>query len=92
MVVPKECAVLCLVTQSLCDPWAVACQAPISMGFSRQEYWSELSRPPPGNLPNPGIKPRSPKLQADSLPSLFPGGSVSKESARNTRDPGSIPT
>ena len=36
--------------------WAVACQAPLSMGFSRQEYWSGLSRPPPGDLPNPGIK------------------------------------
>ena len=42
-------------------------------GFSRQEYWSELPGPPPGNLPNPGIKPRSPTLQADSLPSEPPG-------------------
>ena len=37
--------------------WTVACQAPLSMGFSGQEYWSGLSCPPPGNLPNPGIKP-----------------------------------
>ena len=49
-------------------PWTVACQAPLSMGFSRQEYWGALPCPPPGNLPNPGIEPRSPTLQADSLP------------------------
>ena len=45
--------------------WTVACQAPLSMGFSRQECWSELLCPPPGDLPNPGIKPtslRSPTL------------------------------
>ena len=39
--------------------WTVACQAPLSMGFSRQEYWSGLPRPPPGDLPDPGIKPAS---------------------------------
>ena len=39
--------------------WTVACQAPLSMGFSRQEYWSELPCPPPGYLPNPGIEPGS---------------------------------
>ena len=43
------------------------------MGFSRQEYWSGLPCPPPGDLPNPGIEPRSPALQADSLPSEPPG-------------------
>ena len=48
-------------------PWAVAHQAPLSMGFSRQEYWSGLPGPPPGDLPNPGIEPGSPALQADSL-------------------------
>ena len=42
-------------------------------GFSRHEYWSGLPRPPPGDLPNPGIKPRSPTLRADSLPSEPPG-------------------
>ena len=52
--------------------WAVAHQAPLSMGFSRQEYWSGLSHPPPGDLPNPGIQPRSPTLQADSLPAEPP--------------------
>ena len=51
--------------------WTVAHQAPLSMGFSRQEYWSELTCPPPGDLSNPGIEPMSPvfpSLQADSLP------------------------
>ena len=48
-------------------PWTVAHQAPPSMGFPRQEYWSGLPFPLPGDLPDPGIKPRSPALQADSL-------------------------
>ena len=43
------------------------------MGFSRQEYWSGLPFPPPGDLPNPGIEPRSPALQVDSLPAEPPG-------------------
>ena len=50
-------------------PWIVAHQASLSMGFSRQEYWSGLPFPSPGDLPNPEVKPRSPALQADSLPS-----------------------
>ena len=54
-------------------PWTVACQAPPSMGFSRQEYWSELPFPSPRDLPDPGIKLRSPTLQANSLPSELPG-------------------
>ena len=49
-------------------PRTAAYQAPPSMGFSRQEYWSALPFPSPGDLPNPGIEPRSPALQADSLP------------------------
>ena len=53
--------------------WTVACQAPLSMGFSRQEYWSGLTFPSPGDLPNPGIEPGSPALQADALPSEPPG-------------------
>ena len=48
-------------------PWTVAHQAPLSVGFSRQEYWSGLPFPSPGDLPNPGIEPRSPALQADAL-------------------------
>ena len=54
-------------------PCGLACQAPLSMGFSRQEYWSGLTFPPPGLLPNEGIKPESPTLQADSLLSEPPG-------------------
>ena len=54
-------------------PWTVAYQAPLSMGFSRQECWSGLPFPSSGDLPNPGIKPGSPALQADTLPSEPPG-------------------
>ena len=50
-------------------PWTVAYQAPRSMGFSRQEYWSGVPFPSPGDLPNPGIEPGSPVLQTDALPS-----------------------
>ena len=54
-------------------PWTVAYQAPPSMGFSRQEYWSGVPLSSPGALPDPGIEPRSPALQADDLPSEPPG-------------------
>ncbi|CAI9165670.1 unnamed protein product [Rangifer tarandus platyrhynchus] len=54
-------------------PWTVACQAPLFMGFSRQEHWSGLPFPPPGDLPGPGIKPGCPTLQADALHSEPPG-------------------
>ena len=57
----------------LVTSWTVACQAPLSMGFSRQEYWSRLPFPPPVGLPNPGIEPRPPALQVDSLPTEPPG-------------------
>ena len=50
-------------------PWTIAHQPPLSMGFSRQEYWSGLPFPSPGDLPNPGTEPGSPALQADALPS-----------------------
>ena len=53
---------------TLVAPWTVACQVPLSMGFSKQEYWSELPFPSPGDLPDPGIKHRTPAMQADSLP------------------------
>ena len=52
--------------------WTVAYQAPPSLGFSKQEYWSGLPFPSPGDLPNPGIEPGSPVLQADALPSEAP--------------------
>ena len=58
-------------------PWTVAFQAPLSKGFSRQELWSGLPCPP-GDLPNPGIEPRSLTLQADSLPAEPPGKSLEK--------------
>ena len=54
-------------------PWFAAHQAPLSIGFPRQEYWSELPFPPPGDLPNPGTERGSPALQADSLLSGPPG-------------------
>ena len=60
-----------LVTKScptIATPWTVAHQAPLSIGFSRQEYWSGLPFLSPGNLPDPGIEPASPALQAGSLP------------------------
>ena len=56
-------------------PWTVAYQNPPSMGFSRQEYWSGLPFPSPGDLPDPGIEPPSPALQADAFPSEPPGKS-----------------
>ena len=49
-------------------PWTVAHHVPLSVGFSRQEHWSGLPFPPPGDLPDPGIKPMSPALQPNSLP------------------------
>ena len=56
-------------------PWTVACQALLSMGFSRQEYWSGLPFPSPGYLPDPGIEPGCPALEADALTSEPPGKS-----------------
>ena len=53
--------------------WTAAFQAPLSMVFSRQEHWSGFPCLPPGDLPDPGIKPQSPALQADSLPLAIPG-------------------
>ena len=58
-------------------PWTIAYQAPLSMRFSRQEYWSGLPFPSPGFLPNPGIKPISLALQTDDLPSEPPGKTCS---------------
>ena len=59
--------------QLFATPWTVAYQASPSMGFSRQEYWSGLPFPSPGDLPDPGIEPRSPEFQADTLTSEPPG-------------------
>ena len=60
---PIDCVLSCLVTSDPATPWAVAHQAPLSMGFSRQEWVAMAS----GDLPNPGIEPASPELQVDSL-------------------------
>ena len=57
----------------LVTPWIVACQAPLSMEFSRQEYWSGLAFPPLGDLPDPVIKPVSLALQVDALPLYYLG-------------------
>ena len=68
------CVYSCYLVAQLCPAdsfatqWTVAHQAPLSMRFSRQEYWSELLFPSPGDLPNPGMEPRSPAMPADSLP------------------------
>ena len=65
---------------TLCDPMDVACQAPLSMGFSRQEYWGGLPCPSPGNLPDPGIEPTSllcPALTGGFFPpQLAPPGNL----------------
>ena len=63
-------------SSSLITLWTVAHQAPLSMGFPRQEYWRGLLFPSPRDLPYPGIKPTSPALQADSLPMSHEGGPI----------------
>ena len=75
------------ITQScltLVTPWSVARQALLSMGFSRQEYWSGLPFFSPGDLPDPEIEPRSPVLQSDSLPTELQGGVGSSSSGRQS--------
>ena len=62
--------------QLFATPWTVARQAPLSMGFSRQEYWSGSPFPSPGDFPNPGIEPGSPALQAETLSSEPPGNEL----------------
>ena len=56
-----------VISNTFVAPWAVACQAPLSMGFPRKEYWSGLLSPSPGDYPSKGIEPMSPALQVDSL-------------------------
>ena len=53
--------------------WTVACQAPLSVGFSRQEYWNGLPFPPPGDIPDPGTKPKSPALAGGFFTTELPG-------------------
>ena len=70
-----------LVAQLCPTPWTVAQQASVSVEFPRQEYWSGLLFPSRGNLSDPGVEPRFPILQADSLPSKLPGKPVWEEGA-----------
>ena len=63
----------CSVMPNSAAPWTVACQVLLSIGFSRQGYWSGLPLTFPGDLPVPGIEPRSPALQADSFLTELPG-------------------
>ena len=63
-------AQLCLTLETT---WIIACEAPLSMGFPRQKYWIGLPFPRPGDLPDPGIDPASPALQANSVPCELPG-------------------
>ena len=89
--VAQSCPTLCDPIDSS-PPLTVAQQAPLSMGFSRQEYWSGLPFPSPGDLSDPGIEPQSPTLQTDALTSEPPGkpieksmdGSKKKDTYRNT--------
>ena len=68
---------LYVMSDSFATPWTTACQAPLSMGSSREEYCSGLPCPPPGDLPDPGIKPTSPVWQMDSLPLNHQGSPTS---------------
>ena len=63
------CSIVSVMSDSSATPWTVPCQAPLFMGFSRQKYWSGLPCPPPGDLPDPGIKPGSPATPV--LPGKF---------------------
>ena len=67
------CVLVTKLCSTLCAPWTAAHQAPLSMEFSKQEYWSGWPFPSPGDLPNPRIKLGSPALQVESLPSEPPG-------------------
>ena len=80
------CAKLLQLCPTLCDPMDLAHQTPLSMVFSRQEYWSGLSCPPPGDLPDPGIEPGSLALEADALTSEPPGTGMSKLQSRASRN------
>ena len=80
IICPKKASQLWLLKRAqscltLCEPMDCSPPDSLSMGFSRKEYWSRLPCPPPGNLPDPSTEPRSPALQADSLPSESPGKS-----------------
>ena len=72
LIFKSVCVLVSHLFQFFLTPWTVAHQAPLSMGFPKQEYWSKLPFPSLGDLPYPGIEPRSPALQIESLPSELP--------------------
>ena len=71
-------------SDSLATPWTVACQAPLSMGSPRQDYWSGLPFLSPRDFADPGIKPASPALQADSLPDELTGTPLVQQETNNS--------
>ena len=77
------CMLSCFSHVQFCETlWTVACQAPLSVGFSRQEYWSGLPLPPPGDLPNPGVEPMSlmsPALAGRFLTTLAPLANIFRQ-------------
>ena len=81
----RLCSVTSLVSQLFATLQTVACQAPLSMGFSRQEYWSGLPCPSLGDLPDPGIEYLAPALQADSLPLSQKIQKITKEEIESKR-------
>ena len=76
-----------VVSNSLATPWTGACQPPLSMGFSRQEYWSGLPLPSPGNLPNPKIEPTSPTLAGRFFTTELPGKPIGNREPTSTSMP-----
>ena len=79
-----------VVSSSFTTSWNVAHQAPLSMGFPRQEYWSRLPFPPPGNPPNPGIEPVSPALAGSFFTTVPPGKSQPTEASLIFQSPGNM--
>ena len=75
-----HCAQLLSPIKLFATPWIVARQTPLAMGFSRQEYWSRFPSPSPRDLPDPGMEPRSPALQTDSLPLSHQGSTFNRVS------------
>ena len=69
----QVCMCACSVISDSVTPWTVACQTPLSMEFSRQEYWSGLPFPSPGDLPTPGVEPVSPALAGGFFTAELPG-------------------
>ena len=85
---PERSAGGCLVAQSyptLATPWTAARQAPLPIGFPWQEHWSGFPFPSPGHLPDLGIEPRSPALQADSLPTELQGKPQRRPETKSAR-------